>query len=93
MALRADRPGKLGRRAPGAAADVERALAGPGVGGGERHGAEALDAALDAVVGAQPHRAAGAFPIGRLLGRQRVLALHALLPPPPCAWITISRGM
>ena len=56
----------------------------------ERDLAEARDAALDAVVGAQPHRAAGAFPVGRLLGGQLVLGLHALLPP--CA-ITISRGM
>ena len=90
MPLGTDRRRELGRRAAGAAPDIEHALAGLRVGGREHDLAEARDAALDAIVGPQPHRAAGALPVGRLLGGHLVLALHARLPP--CA-ITISRGM
>ena len=68
MAVGADRLGELGRRAAGAAADIEHLLAGLRAGGREGDLAEARDAALDAVVGAQPHLAAGALPVGRLLG-------------------------
>ena len=90
MPGRADRLGQLGRRAAGAAADIEHPLAGLRLRRLEDQLAEARDAALDAVVGAEPHLAARPVPVRRLLGRQFLFAFHALLPP--CA-TTIWRGM
>ena len=49
-----------------------------------------VDALLDALDGGEPALAAGAVPVGRLLGCELGGGLHALLPP--CA-ITSSRGM
>ena len=73
----ADRMGERGRCPAGAAADVDDVLAMLRRGGRQADVANVGERALDALVGGEPAVAAGAVPVGRLLGGELVFGLHA----------------